>query len=276
MKGIKVFIKYIFLAGISVIFLFPFAWMFLGAFKSNNEIWQTPYRLLPSHLDLGEFLANLKAIKLYGYLLNSFIVGIAGTALILVVSSMFAYAVVFLRNRNMDRIFAVVMVTYMLPGAVTYVPSYVILAHLGLLNTLSGLIFSNLANVFAVFYFRQAFRKTSMEIVEAAKIDGANHRLILRHVILPLNKSAFSSVGLLTFIQLYNSYMWPSIMLTSQDKYLISQGLRQFFIQEGAYGMNWAQVMLASTITTLPILVILFAAQKWLMSAISQDSGVKL
>ncbi len=275
MRTVRSLMKYIFLAGISVIFLFPFAWMFLGAFKSNNEIWQMPYKLLPDHLDFAEFFQNLKEIKLYGYLFNSFLVGIAGTALILIVSSMFAYAVVFLRNRNMDRIFVIVMVTYMLPGAVTYVPSYVILAHLGLLNTLSGLVFSNLANVFAVFYFRQAFRKTSMDFVEAAKIDGANHRLILRHVILPLNTSAFSSVGLLTFIQLYNSYMWPSIMLTSQDKYLVSQGLRQFFIQEGAYGMNWAQVMLASTITALPILIILFAAQKWLMSAISQDSGVK-
>lgn len=268
-------VKYLFLCMISFVFLFPFLWMILGAFKSNNEIWQTPYQLLPKHFNLSELADNIKAIKLYGYLGNSFFVGIAGTFLILLVSGMFAYAVVFLRSKNMDRIFIIVLITYMLPAAVTYVPSYVILANLHLLDKLSGLIFSNLANVFAVFYFRQSFMKTSMDFVEAAKIDGANHRSILRHVILPLNKTAFCSVGLLTFIQLYNSYMWPGIMLKSQRKYLISQGLRQFFIQEGAYGMNWSQIMLASTITILPVVIILIVAQKWLMAAISQDAGVK-
>ncbi len=267
--------KYIFLCIVSFLFVFPFLWMLFGAFKSNNEIWQTPYRLLPEHISLSELADNLKAINLYGYLGNSFLVGITGTLLILLVSGMFAYAVVFLRSKSMDRIFVIVLITYMLPAAVTYVPSYVILAKLHMLDKLSGLIFSYLANVFAVFYFRQSFMKTSMDFVEAAKIDGANHRSILRHVILPLNKTAFCSVGLLTFIQLYNSYMWPGIMLKSQEKYLISQGLRQFFIQEGAYGMNWSQIMLASTVAVLPVVIILIAAQKWLMAAISQDSGVK-
>lgn len=268
-------VKYLFLCIVSFLFVFPFLWMLFGAFKSNNEIWQTPYQLLPKHINLSELAENLKAINLYGYLGNSFFVGIAGTFLILVVSGMFAYAVVFLNSKNMDRIFVIVLITYMLPGAVTYVPAYVILANLHMLDKLFGLIFSYLANVFAVFYFRQSFMKTSMDFVEAAKIDGADHRSILRHVILPLNKTAFCSVGLLTFIQLYNSYMWPGIMLKSQEKYLISQGLRQFFIQEGAYGMNWSQIMLASTITILPVVIILIVAQKWLMAAISQDSGVK-
>jgi multiple sugar transport system permease protein len=268
-------IKYIFLCILSFLFLFPFLWMFLGSFKTNNEIWQKPYQLFPSHISLSLFAENLKEIHLNGYLLNSFFVGIAGTLLILFVCSMFAYVVVFLKSKNMDRIFVIVLITYMLPGAVTYVPSYVILAKLHMLDTLTGLIFTYLANVFAVFYLRQSFMKTSVDFVEAAKLDGAGHWSILRHVILPLNISAFCSVGLLTFIQLYNSYMWPSIMLNSQKKYLISQGLRQFFIQDGAYGMNWSQVMLASTLAILPVVLILILAQKWLIAAISQDGGVK-
>ncbi len=274
-KKLLLGIKYLFLCIISFLFVFPFLWMVFGAFKSNNEIWQTPYRLFPKQINLSELADGLKAINLYGYLGNSFFVGIAGTFFILLVSGMFAYAVVFLKSKNMDRIFVIVLITYMLPGAVTYVPAYVILAKIHMLDKLSGLILSYLANVFAVFYFRQSFMKTSTDFVEAAKIDGANHWSVLRHVILPLNKTAFCSVGLLTFIQLYNSYMWPSIMLKSQEKYLISQGLRQFFIQEGAYGMNWSQIMLASTVTILPVIIILVVAQKWLMAAISQDSGVK-
>ncbi|MDF2609663.1 MAG: transporter permease [Lachnospiraceae bacterium] len=268
-------LKYVILCALSFLFLFPFLWMLFGSFKTNNEIWQKPYHLLPSHFDFSSLLMNLKEIKLNGYLLNSLFVGIVGTILILIVNSMFAYAVVFLKSKYMNLIFVIVLITYMLPGAVTYVPSYVILARLHMLDKLSGLIFSYLANVFAVFYFRQNFMKTSIDFVEAAKLDGAGHWSILRNVILPLNTSAFCSVGLLTFIQLYNSYMWPSIMLNSPEKYLISQGLRQFFIQDGAYGMNWSQVMLASTVAILPVILILIVAQKWLIAAITQDSGVK-
>ena len=268
-------IKYIFLIVISFLFAFPFLWMLFGSFKTNNEIWQTPYNLLPDKIEISTLIQNLGEIKLNTYLNNSFFVGIIGTFLILVVSGLFAYAVVFLKSKAMNVVFYLILITYMLPGAVIYVPTYVILAKMNLLDKLSGLIFSYLANVFVVFYLRQSFMKTSFDFVEAAKIDGATHWSILYHIILPLNKSAMCSVGLLTFIQLYNSYMWPSIMLNSQEKYLISQGLRQFFIQDGAYGMNWSQIMLASTVATLPIIVILIVAQKWLVAAISQDSGVK-
>jgi multiple sugar transport system permease protein len=268
-------VKYFFLCILSFLFLFPFLWMLLSSFKTNNEIWQKPYQLFPSHVSISSFIENLKEIQLSRYLFNSFFVGTVGTLLILLVCAMFAYAVVFLKSKNMDRIFVIVLITYMLPGAVTYVPSYVILAKLHMLDTHSGLIFTYLANVFAVFYFRQSFMKTSVDFVEAAKLDGAGHWSILRHVILPLNISAFCSVGLLTFIQLYNSYMWPSIMLNSQKKFLISQVLRQFFIHDGAYVINWSQVMLASTIAILPVLLILILAQKWLIAAITQDGGIK-
>lgn len=274
-KKIVIGFKYIFLTAISFLFAFPFLWMVFGSFKTNNEIWQTPYELLPQNMDFALLIQNLREIKLGTYLNNSFFVGIVGTLFILLVSALFAYAVVFLKSKSMDVIFNLILITYMLPGAVTYVPAYYILAQMNMLDKLSGLIFSYLANVFVVFYLRQSFMKTSYEFVEAAKIDGANHWSILYHIILPLNKSAICSVGLLTFIQLYNSYMWPSIMLKSQEKYLISQGLRQFFIQDGAYGMNWSQIMLASTVAILPIIVILIVAQKWLVAAISQDSGVK-
>ncbi len=92
--------------------------------------------------------------------------------------------------------------------------------------------------------------------MDAARIDGSSEAGILARVILPLNVSSLSSIGMLTFISLYNSYMWPSIMISDPNKYLISQGLRQFFIQEGAYGMNWGQIMLACAAAMLPIVAL--------------------
>lgn len=268
-------VKHGFLISASVVFLFPFMWMVLGIFKTNTEIWQQPYKLLPDSVNLGAVLSSLPQTDLGTYILNSLTVGIAGTVLMLAAATLFTYVVVFMRSRYSDLLFALVLGTYMLPGAVTYVPSYVILANLGLLDTLTGLVFSNMASVFAVFYLRQSFKKVSYDYIDAARIDGANHIRTIWHVVLPLNKSALMTLATLTFIELYNDYLWPNIMLNSQEKYLVSQGLRQFFIQQGAYGMNWADVMLASTVTILPLVVLFVIGQNWLVTGIMQDSGLK-
>jgi len=249
-------VKHLVLLVSSLVFMFPFLWMVFGVFKTNNEIWQQPYKLFPSHWNLVEVLQSLPTLGLGTYIYNSFFVGIVGTLIMLFAATLFTYVVVFMKTKHTELLFALVLATYMLPGAITYVPSYVILANAGLLDTLSG-------------------KKTSLDYIDAARIDGANHLRTLWHVVFPLNQSAFFTLFTLTFIQQYNNYMWPSIMLTSRDKYLISQGLRQFFIQEGAYGMNWAEVMLASTVATLPLFIIFIVGQNWLVTGIMQDSGLK-
>lgn len=268
-------IRHIFLMLVSLVFSFPFIWMIFGMFKTNNEIWQEPYKILPDHFNFGELFANLGTLHFETYAFNSIFVGIVGSALMIWIALMFSYAIVFMNSKGMKILFWIVLGTYMLPSAVTYVPAFVILAKMKLVDTLTGLIFSNLASVFAVFWLRQSLLKTDRSYVEAARIDGASHMEIIRHVIFPLNKSAIYTVFVLTFVQQYNSYMWPSIMLKSQDKYLISQGLRQFFIQDGAYGMNWSQIMLASTVAILPIIVIFVLTQKWFLTGIKEDSGTK-
>lgn len=258
-----------------IVFVFPLVWMILGSFKTNNQIWQEPFKLFPYTWDFGKVFVSMMEIDFSKYIFNSLYVGIVGSSLSILVAALFAYAVVFLKNKYTDIMFFVVLVTYMLPSAVTYVPSYVILARLDMLDRLYGLMFSNLASVFIVFYLRQSFMKMSYEYIEAAKVDGASHLQILRHVVFPLNKSAFITIGVLTFVQNYNNYMWPSIMLNSDEKLLVSQGLRQFFIQGGAYGMNWSEVMLTSTMTVLPILIIFIIGQRWFTTGIMEDSGIK-
>ena len=268
-------LKHVFLVFISFVFAFPFLWMILGSFKTNNEIWQKPYQILPEQWDLSKIQQGLSHIHMEVYLTNSLFVAVVGTLALLLAAALFTYASVFMRSRQTDILFAVVLATYMLPGAVTYVPSYVILSRINLLDTLPGLIFSNLASVFSVFYLRQSFKKMSYDYFEAAIIDGAHHLQILRYVVFPLNQSAFVTLFLLNFIQQYNNYMWPSIMLKTQNKYLISQGLRQFFIQGGAYGMNWSEVMLASTVAIIPLCIFFILCRKKLVTGIMQESGLK-
>lgn len=274
-ERVMLVLNHLILIAVSVMFIFPFAWMVFGMFKSNNEIWQQPGKLLPDNWDFSALLHNLGQTTLGGYIFNSFMVGIIGTVIIIGTAVLFIYVVVFMRTRVTDVVFATVLLLYMLPAAVTYVPSFVILARLGLVDSHAGLIFTYMANIFAAFYLRQSFKKTSMDYIDAGRIDGVGHLGTLRHIVLPLNRSAVVTLSMLTFITQYNNYMWPSILLKSQDKYLISQGLRQFFIQDGAYGMNWALVMMASTVAILPLVVLFIFGQNWLVTGIKEDSGLK-
>lgn len=172
-------------------------------------------------------------------------------------------------------LFAIIMATYMLPVAATYIPSYIILAHSGLLNTFTGLIISSTVSIFGIFLLRQAFMQVPDGMIEAAKIDGASNIKVLIHVVFPMTKSSFITFGLMSFISTYNNYMWPSLITNDSSKYMVSQGLRSFFIEGGAYGTEWALVMAASAVIVLPLLVLFAFSQKWFINGIGGDTGMK-
>lgn len=112
-------------------------------------------------------------------------------------------------------------------------------------------------------------------LVEAARIDGAGHFKILWKIICPITKSSFITFGLMSFIASYNNYMWPSLITDSPEKSLVSQGLRRFFIEGGAYGTEWPLVMAGSTIIVIPLLILFAFTQKWFVNGIGGDTGMK-
>ncbi|MDR1298683.1 MAG: carbohydrate ABC transporter permease, partial [Oscillospiraceae bacterium] len=157
----------------------------------------------------------------------------------------------------------------------TYIPCYILLSKMGLLDSYSGLILSNLVSIFGVFLLRQAFAQIPAELYEAARMDGAGHWKTLWRVVFPLTRPTFISFALIAFISCYNNYMWPSLITNSPELSLVSQGLRRFFIDGGAYGTNWALVMAASTLVTAPLLIMFLLIQRWFIAGIGADTGVK-
>ncbi|CAG9001422.1 MAG: L-arabinose transport system permease protein AraQ [Candidatus Celerinatantimonas neptuna] len=267
-------IRYVSLAGISLVMVFPFLWMLLGSLKSNSEIFASPLSLLPKHFRWENFVQTFHGAPFGLYIFNSFDVALLTTLIVLINSSLFAYALTRIEFRGRSLLFIVVMASYMLPGAVTYVPSYIVLAKLHLLDTHAGLIISNAASVFGVFYLRQVFKKIHPSLIEAARIDGAGELKILWAIVIPQCKSALMTLFLIIFITNYNSYMWPSLVITSADKNLIATGIRQYFIAQGDYGLNWSHIMAASTIAVVPLLMLFMVSQKTILSGIA-DNGVK-
>lgn len=267
-------IRHLVLIFISVTTFFPFLWMLSSALKTKDEIFNFPPTIIPQVPQWNNFIQVFREAPFEVYMGNSLFVSSIEVMFQVASAAMLAYALTQFNFKGKKILFAIIMGTYMLPSAVTYVPCYMILADLNLIDTLTGLIISNLANVFGIFLIRQAFLQVDKSLVEAARMDGASHIKILLKVMIPLTKPSFITFGLISFVTYYNEYMYPSLITKSPEKFLVSAGLRQFFIQEGAYGIKWPEIMAASTLTVLPLLILFLIAQKWFMQGVN-DTGIK-
>ncbi|MBC2579460.1 carbohydrate ABC transporter permease [Clostridium sp. DJ247] len=267
-------ISYLSLIIFSIIIAFPFLWLILSSIKTKDEIWMFPPSLWPKVPQWNNYTEVLSGAPFGLYIFNSTFTASFIVVIQLINSAMIAYAFTQLKFKGKNLLFAIVMVTYMLPAAATYVPSYMLISKMNMLDSYKGIIISNLVNVFGIFLIRQAFMQVRKEMIEAAKIDGAGHFRILVYIMIPFCKSSFITLALLSFISNYNNYLWPSLIIKDPKHYLVTIGLRQFFIQGGAYGIKWPQVMAASAITVIPLLLLFFITQKWFMKSIG-DTGLK-
>lgn len=272
-KVLDLFFRNILLIIASIFTIFPFMWMILSSLKTKTEIMDSS-SFFPTIPQWGNFSEVIVNSPILNYIGNSLFVSVISVFAQLVSGAMIAYAIVNMKFKGRRILFTVIMATYMIPTAATYIPSYIILSDMNLLDTYTGLIISNTVSIFGIFLLRQAFMQLPKELIEAAKIDGANHWQILWKILFPMTKSSFITFGLMSFISSYNSYMWPSLITESPSLSLVSQGLRRFFIEGGAYGTEWHLVMAASTVIVLPLLILFLFTQKWFINGIG-DTGVK-
>jgi multiple sugar transport system permease protein len=267
-------IRHLLLLLCSAVMAFPFYWMVTSALKTNDEIWQFPPTFWPSSPQWGNFLAAWLEAPFWRYLTNSIVIASVIVLLQALNSAMMAYALTHMRFRLKKAITAIIMLGYMIPSTAVYLPSYMILAKLQLLDSYAGLILSNCVSVFSIFLIRQAFLQVSHELVEAGQIDGASHMRILWAILVPVTRSSFIVLALITFIDHYNNYFWPMLITKNPNLQLVSAGLRSFFVEGGAYGLKWPLIMAASSFTIIPLLVLFLFAQKTIMKSFNMSVGV--
>jgi len=267
-------LRYIMLTIISLMMAFPFYWMIMSGFKTNDEIFRFPPTFWPETFLWSNYVDAWHAAPFARYILNSIGVGAAISLLQIINSSMMAYALTHMRFRLKGLFTGVVLLGYMIPSTAVYLPSYLVLSKLQLLDSYTGLILSNCVSVFSIFLIRQAFMQISHELVEAGQLDGASHFRILWTIITPLTRSTFAVMVLITFIEQYNNYFWPMLITKSPDLQLVSAGLRSFFVEGGAYGLKWPQIMAASAFTIAPLLILFLFTQKTIMQSVNMSAGV--
>lgn len=267
-------IRYILLIIISLLAIFPLIWMVLNALKTGQEISEN--HIFPVIPQWQNFVETFDLAPFGKYMWNSFFTASIIVLLQIILSSMLAYALVFLEFRLRNVLFFIVLATYMLPSATTYVPSYIILGKLDLLDTFVGLILSCTVNVSMIFLLRQNFKRVPKEFIEAARVSGANEWQIYYKVVLPYCKSALFTTGILSFIANYNSYLWPTLILNSEEKMLISMGVNRFYTMQGSFASKWPLIMAATAISIIPMIIIYVVFQKYLLSGINKSNeGLK-
>lgn len=274
-KRIQNYFTHIGLILVSFVIAFPFLWMFTNSIKTKDEIWAVPPKVLPDVAQWVNYADALGDGTFFRYMWNSAYTAIIITAIVLFNSALFAYALTNIRFRGKKLLVTLILITYIMPATTTYVPCYVIVSKLGLMDTHTGYMISSCASIFNIFFFRTTFNQINPGIMEAARIDGAGHWKILWWVVAPMSISSFVTLGLLSVLGSYNSYLWPSLLLRSKKKFFVSMGLQAFFTSEGAYGLKWGAIMAACCVIVFPMLLLFLAGQRWILNGITNDAAVK-
>jgi multiple sugar transport system permease protein len=207
------------------------------------------------------------------FYVNSVFVAVATTAGQVITGVLAAYAFARMEFAGRDKIFMVFLATLMVPTQVTLIPTYIVMSRIGWIDSYKALIVPFVATAFSVFLLRQFFLTIPRELEEASIMDGCSKLRFIFSVIMPLSKPAVSSVALFGFLGSWNSYLWPLIVINSNQMRTLPIGLRYFVAQQGG-GSEWHFLMAASLIVMLPVLIVFFLAQKQFIEGIAR-SGIK-
>jgi multiple sugar transport system permease protein len=260
----------ILLAAGALVTAFPFVWMLFASVKPRSEAVAYPPRLLPEQPTL-EFFAQLFTELDFGrYLINTLaIVVICMGGLLLMAAAGYGFAKFSFPGR--DALFFLVLVTMMIPGQVTMIPSFLILNGMNLTNTLIGIALPMLVSGFSLFLFRQFMTTIPTEVIEAARVDGAGELRIFIRIILPMSGPILSVQVVLTFIAGWNAFLWPLIMANDERLYTLSVGLSLLNQQ---IATNPSLQMAASTLMVVPILIVFIVFQRYIVQGFAL-SGLK-
>jgi multiple sugar transport system permease protein len=251
----------------------PFVWMILGSFKPQAELLRVPPTWWPESPTLENYRTLFSKESFPLYFLNSTVVAVFITAANVTFCSMVGYALAKLKFRGKKLVFALVMGTLMVPGMVTFVPLFVLVANLGLVDTYPGLILPFLVTPFGVFLMRQFIIELPDDLLDAGRIDGAGELRIFRQIILPLCGPGVATLGILTFLGSWNSFLWPLVVAQTKEHYTLPVALALFSKNQQTIP-NYGLLLAGATVVVVPVLIVFLIFQRRFIEGIA-STGIK-
>jgi multiple sugar transport system permease protein len=257
----------------TVVLGFPFLWLVVTSLETPAEALRFPPVLIPHALRLANYRDALDSAPFVRFFINSAIVAVTTVACNLVLCTLAGYAFARFRFLGRTALFAMIMATLMVPFQVTMIPQFIITKWLGVhvlagvgINHLGALILPNAATAFGVFFLRQFFRTLPIEYEECARVDGASRLTVLVRIVLPLAGPSLATLAALTFLDSWNSFLWPLIAVTSTDQMTLPLGLATF---QGAHSTEWTLLMAGNVMSLVPMLVVFFIAQRYFVRSVA-------
>ena len=263
-------LKYLFLSLWAVVVLFPFYWMVLTSLKSygayNSEHTPVFITLSPT---LENYESAFTAVPLGGYLLNTLIFSLVTTAVMVVVSTLAAYAFARMRFRGKNLVFGLFLSMMMIPTELVVITNFVTITDMGLRNSFLGLILPSITSVFYIYLLKENFEQVPDELYKAAKVDGTSDLKYLWKVMLPICRPTLVTITVLKLIECWNSYVWPRLITDDPAYYLVSNGIQE--IRENGFGReNLPAMMAAVVVISVPLILLFLAFRKKIMEGVSQ------
>ena len=258
--------SFVFKAVMAVFFLFPFYWMVTTAFKTYGESILFPPTLWPETWTMDAFRDVGQRIDILYYLKNSVIVAVSVVVLQLFINIPAAYGFARYEFRGKRFFWALVMLAFMIPTQITFIPVYILFSKVRLLKTLWPQILPFAANAYGIFLMRQSFMQVPEELVEAARMDNAGEFTIMTRIVLPMSRSSILTAEMFSFISTWNSYFWPLVMTNSDKIRPVTLAMQR--LQDANQGLEWPILMAANTLVVLPVLVLFLALSSQILKSL--------
>jgi multiple sugar transport system permease protein len=264
----------------AALMLTPFVWMVSTSLKPPYELFTVPPTWIPSQPQWDTYVKAMSAGNFGRYAFNSLLLGVTNMVSNVMLSALAGYAFARLRFPGRSLLFVLVLATLMVPYQVTIIPLFVIIRHIplfggndflgqggiGWINSYWGLIVPGAVGAFGIFMLRQFFQTLPMELEDAARIDGASEFRIFWQIMLPLAMPAIATLAIFSFQAGWNAFLWPLLITTTDDMRTIQLGLTVFVQQ---YSTQWDQLMAATVVATMPVIVVFGIGQRLLVRGIA-------
>lgn len=270
-RKISSFIIHLSLVLISITMLIPFLWMVLTAFKSITEATSVdPFIIFPKVWRTDAFKAVFANMDFFLLYRNTLLLIFFRVLCAVVTATMAGYAFARLRFPGRDLAFSLVLFQMMVPNQVFLIPQYLMVSRMGMLNTIFALVFPGLVTAFGTFLLRQGFMGLPKDLEEAARLDGCNIGQTFLFVMMPLMRSSMVALGIFTALFAYKDLMWPMIVNTDKDMLVLSSALAKM---QGQYVVKFPELMAASLIACVPMIVLYILFQKQFIEGIATSGG---
>ncbi len=259
-------VNYILLTIGALVMVAPFIWMLSTSFKPQAETITFPPQLLPKRPTLENYTQVFERLNMVRLYMNTAYVAVVKTVVNVYTSTLIGYVFGKFNFRGRDVLFYLVLSTWIIPFEVYMIPLYVMMVNMNLGNTYWALIIPEISSAYAVFLFRQFMFTIPNDLLDAARIDGAGEWRIFHSIVLPLARPVVATLVAFFFMWNWNDFLWPLIVLTTSDKYLLPLGLSMMVAE---FGTQYGMLMAGASLAIVPVLMVFVSVQRYIIEGIA-------